>query len=74
MNIFESLENLQVSEECFNEIVNLVEEQVKKEIEQDTDKYVEKKKCKWCKDEYPSYEINKEGHCDTCQRAIDSRT
>jgi hypothetical protein len=74
MNIFESLENLNVSEECFHSIVTLVEKHLKKEEQEDLDKYTEKKKCKWCEDEYPSYEINKEGHCDTCQRAIDSRT
>ena len=73
MSIFESLENLNVSERCFEDIVGLVEKQLKKEEPEDPDKYTEKKKCSWCEDEYPSYEINKEGHCDTCQRAIDSR-
>ena len=74
MNIFESLENLNVSEECFNDIVSLVEKQLEKKSTKDPHEYVEKKKCSWCEDEYPSDEINKEGHCDHCQRAIDSRT
>ena len=74
MNIFESLENLNVSEECFRNIVTLIEKHLKKEEQEDPGEYTEKKKCTWCGDEYPHYEINKEGHCPTCQRAIDSRT
>lgn len=44
MSIFESLENLQVSEECFNDILNIVEEIINEDVEETkrrlTDKYV----------------------------------
>lgn len=43
MNIFESLENLNVSEACFNDILNIVEEiisETKKESKEKRDKWM----------------------------------
>ena len=73
MDIFESLENLNVSEECFDDIMDIVRGIIREEEENKESPYRKTKKCTWCEDEYEEDEINKEGHCHTCQRAIDSR-
>lgn len=78
MNIFESLENINVSEGCFNEIVTLVEEYINEISHETVNKVQNMRRANWDKaikdeEKIKKYSTNKQEHYDAEDKNLEMR-